>query len=327
MNIMMFSLLLYSDAFTGVDAEVLPWIHLVLWIFATPAVLILGGPYFRETWLDALQGRVTSSALIVLGVAAAYLYSAFAVFEGSTPCLFRHRLDGADAVHAWPLSRGGRPRPGGARPRTTARRRKRERDDRRWRRGNPPPGARGDGGHAGQGAAGRAHSGRRRRRRGRIQRRRGGDHRRKPAGDQGRRLHGDRRQHQHRRAAARPQQRRRHRDPLGADLPVGARGARPPQPDAAPCRPRRRRVGAAGAGACRTGGRLLGAVIAVRPGDADRPRRAGGRLSLRGRPRRADGDIARHRPAGAARLPCPRSRRARDPCAACGSSPSTRPAR
>ena len=31
MNIMMFSLLLYSDAFTGVDASVLPWIHLLLW--------------------------------------------------------------------------------------------------------------------------------------------------------------------------------------------------------------------------------------------------------------------------------------------------------
>lgn len=88
MNIMMFSLLLYSDAFTGVDAGVLPWIHLLLWIFATPAVVILGGPYLREMWLNGIQGRVTSSALIVLGVAAAYLYSAFAVFEGSTHVYF-----------------------------------------------------------------------------------------------------------------------------------------------------------------------------------------------------------------------------------------------
>ena len=88
MNIMMFSLLLYSGAFTGVDAGVLPWIHLLLWIFATPAVVILGGPYLRDMWLDVIQGRVTSSALIVLGVAAAYLYSAFAVFEGSTHVYF-----------------------------------------------------------------------------------------------------------------------------------------------------------------------------------------------------------------------------------------------
>ena len=56
MNIMMFSLLLYSDAFTGVDAGMLPWIHLLLWIFATPAVVILGGPYLREMWLDAQAG-------------------------------------------------------------------------------------------------------------------------------------------------------------------------------------------------------------------------------------------------------------------------------
>nr|WP_292237056.1 heavy metal translocating P-type ATPase [Mesorhizobium sp.] len=88
MNIMMFSLLLYSDAFAGVDAGVLPWIHLLLWIFATPAVVILGGPYLRDMWLNGIQGRVTSSALIVLGVAAAYLYSAFAVFEGSTHVYF-----------------------------------------------------------------------------------------------------------------------------------------------------------------------------------------------------------------------------------------------
>lgn len=88
MNIMMFSLLLYSDAFTGVDAGVLPWVHFLLWIFATPAVVILGGPYLREMWLNGIQGRVTSSALIVLGVAAAYLYSAFAVFEGSTHVYF-----------------------------------------------------------------------------------------------------------------------------------------------------------------------------------------------------------------------------------------------
>jgi P-type Cu2+ transporter len=79
MNIMLFSLLLYTDAFTGVDARLLPWIHLLLWMFATPALVILGGPFLVETWRDGIDGRVTSSALIVLGVGAAYLYSAFAV--------------------------------------------------------------------------------------------------------------------------------------------------------------------------------------------------------------------------------------------------------
>jgi P-type Cu2+ transporter len=81
MNIMLFSLLLYAGAFTGVDARLLPWIHLLLWVFATPALVILGGPFLAETWRDAVDGRLTSSALIVLGVGAAYLYSAFAVIE------------------------------------------------------------------------------------------------------------------------------------------------------------------------------------------------------------------------------------------------------
>jgi heavy metal translocating P-type ATPase len=81
MNIMLFSLLLYAGTFTGVDARLLPWIHLLLWVFATPAVIILGGPFFKETWREARDGHVTSAALIVLGVGAAYLYSAFAVLE------------------------------------------------------------------------------------------------------------------------------------------------------------------------------------------------------------------------------------------------------
>jgi heavy metal translocating P-type ATPase len=81
MNIMLFSLLLYTDAFSGADAEMLPWIHLLLWLFATPAVIILGGPFLRETWINGKEGRLTSPALIVLGVGAAYLYSAFAVIE------------------------------------------------------------------------------------------------------------------------------------------------------------------------------------------------------------------------------------------------------
>src|SRR5712675_2034570 len=88
MNIMLFSLLLYTGAFTGVDARLLPWVHLLLWIFATPALVILGGPFLRETWLDGIQGRLRSSALIVVGVGAAYIYSAFAVIEGTAHVYF-----------------------------------------------------------------------------------------------------------------------------------------------------------------------------------------------------------------------------------------------
>jgi Cu2+-exporting ATPase len=88
MNIMLFSLLLYTGAFTGVDARLLPWVHLLLWIFATPALVILGGPFLRETWLDGVQGRLRSSALIVVGVGAAYIYSVFAIIERGTHVYF-----------------------------------------------------------------------------------------------------------------------------------------------------------------------------------------------------------------------------------------------
>jgi P-type Cu2+ transporter len=83
MNIMLISLLLYAGAFSGADAWLLPWIHLLLWIFATPALLILGGPFLREAWVNALEGRLSASALIVLGVGAAYVYSALAVIGPS----------------------------------------------------------------------------------------------------------------------------------------------------------------------------------------------------------------------------------------------------
>jgi Cu2+-exporting ATPase len=82
MNIMLFSLLVYSGAFTGADRRVLPTIQLLLWGLATPAVLILGEPFLRETWSQARRGRLTSSALIVLGSLAAYAYSTLAVFQG-----------------------------------------------------------------------------------------------------------------------------------------------------------------------------------------------------------------------------------------------------
>jgi Cu2+-exporting ATPase len=81
MNIMLFSLLVYSGAFSGADRRVLPMIHLLLWGLATPAVLILGEPFLRETWSQARHGRLTASALIVLGSLAAYAYSTLAVFQ------------------------------------------------------------------------------------------------------------------------------------------------------------------------------------------------------------------------------------------------------
>src|SRR5262249_20564713 len=113
MNIMLFSLLLYAGAFTGGDARVLPWVQLLLWIFATPAVAILGGPYLREALIGARRGCLTSSTLIAVGVGAAYGYSAVGA-RAQSACLFRHRHHGADAVHARSLFGGCWPGQGGA---------------------------------------------------------------------------------------------------------------------------------------------------------------------------------------------------------------------
>ncbi len=88
MNIMLFSILIYTGALTGADANVLPQIELLLWILATPAVVILGGPFLVETWFNAILGHLTSSALIVVGVGAAYVYSVFAVIEHSPHVYF-----------------------------------------------------------------------------------------------------------------------------------------------------------------------------------------------------------------------------------------------
>ena len=44
MNVMLFSLLLYSGTFERPTRELLPLVHLLLWALATPCMLILGGP-------------------------------------------------------------------------------------------------------------------------------------------------------------------------------------------------------------------------------------------------------------------------------------------
>jgi len=88
MNIMMFSLLLYSGTFERADAELLPWVHVLLWILATPVLAILGGPFLRDAWEGALRGRLTAATLIWVGVLAAYGSSALSVLTGGTHVYF-----------------------------------------------------------------------------------------------------------------------------------------------------------------------------------------------------------------------------------------------
>jgi Cu2+-exporting ATPase len=88
MNIMLFSLLLYSGTFEQSDAEVRVVVHLLLWALATLVVLILGWPLFQETLRAAVQRRLTSASLISLGAGMAYAYSALAVATGKSDVYF-----------------------------------------------------------------------------------------------------------------------------------------------------------------------------------------------------------------------------------------------
>jgi Cu2+-exporting ATPase len=88
MNIMLFSLLLYSGTFESSDGDVRPVVHLLLWALATPCMLILGGPLFQEAWHAAVQRRLTSATLISLGAGMAYAYSTLAVVTGASEVYF-----------------------------------------------------------------------------------------------------------------------------------------------------------------------------------------------------------------------------------------------
>jgi P-type Cu2+ transporter len=88
MNIMLFSLLLYSGTFEQADAEVRQVVHLVLWALATPVLVILGGPLFQEAWRAAADRCLTSATLISLGAGMAYAYSALAVVMGGSDVYF-----------------------------------------------------------------------------------------------------------------------------------------------------------------------------------------------------------------------------------------------
>jgi Cu2+-exporting ATPase len=83
MNIMLFSLLLYTGTFGPEDGWTVQLVHWVLWALATPLVVVLGGPFLRGAWQAALQRRVGTDTLVSVAVLAAYGYSAFQVLSES----------------------------------------------------------------------------------------------------------------------------------------------------------------------------------------------------------------------------------------------------
>jgi Cu2+-exporting ATPase len=93
MNIMLFSLLLYSGVFTAAvdgsgDATTLHLIHWLLWILTTPLLVMLGGPFIAGSWRAARMGRLSTDTLVTIGVLAAYGFSAYQVWHGSGDVYF-----------------------------------------------------------------------------------------------------------------------------------------------------------------------------------------------------------------------------------------------
>lgn len=88
MNIMLFSLLLYSGTFEQWDLSLIRAVHFLLWLLATPVLVILGWPFLRGAWGGARDGRLNADTLITLGAAGAYGYSAYATLTGAPDVYF-----------------------------------------------------------------------------------------------------------------------------------------------------------------------------------------------------------------------------------------------
>ena len=83
MNVMLFALLSYAGAFTGEDAWLQQPVHWLSWALATPLVVLLGRPFAEGAWQALLRGRLSTDALVCIGVLGAYGYSAAQVLRGS----------------------------------------------------------------------------------------------------------------------------------------------------------------------------------------------------------------------------------------------------
>jgi Cu2+-exporting ATPase len=88
MNIMLFSLLIYSGTFEFAEQGLLRAIHFLLWGLSTPLLFILGQPFIAGAWRAARGGRATADTLVSLGTLSAYGYSAQQTVSGGGAVYF-----------------------------------------------------------------------------------------------------------------------------------------------------------------------------------------------------------------------------------------------
>ncbi|HSK78613.1 MAG TPA: cation-translocating P-type ATPase [Thermoanaerobaculia bacterium] len=85
MNVMMLSFVLYSGSGEADRAAGEGWVRWALLVLATPALVLLGGPFLTRGARHLRLRRLDTDALILIGVSAAYGLSARSVVTGEGP--------------------------------------------------------------------------------------------------------------------------------------------------------------------------------------------------------------------------------------------------
>lgn len=88
MNVMMISLVLYTNSPSDLGPSAIRGLHLALIILSTPAIVILGGTFVLGSAKGIQRGRITMDTLIITGSIAAYGVSTFHVIRNNGPIYF-----------------------------------------------------------------------------------------------------------------------------------------------------------------------------------------------------------------------------------------------
>jgi heavy metal translocating P-type ATPase len=94
LNVLVFTMALWTPDFYGEDESSALAVSLqglfryTSLVFALPVLLLLGGPLLDNAWRTLREGRLATDMLLVVGVAASYLYSVVSVARGQGPVYF-----------------------------------------------------------------------------------------------------------------------------------------------------------------------------------------------------------------------------------------------
>lgn len=87
-NIMSLSLVVYASYFEPIAESVQHYLPFVLMALTTPVLLYCAAPIFRLAWRGLLHRAIRMEALLALGIASAYMYSAMQAFRGARHLYF-----------------------------------------------------------------------------------------------------------------------------------------------------------------------------------------------------------------------------------------------